>query len=184
MNGAGLGLPHERGPGGHHVEKYLDTVPFLYFQTRMIAKAMELKQEPKNEQVTGSPPPPSASPVLQQSSPQQEEHAPVMLTTMQPVPLSASEIHSYGDDRQFIYQVDGKHVEFVRQVRKRTLRIRGILQKNLLLFSGRSSSGNRFGCRLRTGPKWLSTNIPESRNHSACSFGACRRLGPLQVRLL
>lgn len=82
----------------------------------MIAKTMELKQVSKNDQVTGSPPPPSASPVLQQSPPQQEEQAPVMLTTMQPVPLSASEIHSYADDRQYIYQVDGKHVEFVRQV--------------------------------------------------------------------
>jgi len=80
---------------------------------------MEVKHEKMDDMGSGSPPPPIASPVVQQrhvASPQQEEEqiAPVMLTTMQPVPLVSSE--NYSDDRQIVYQVDGKHVEFVRQV--------------------------------------------------------------------
>lgn len=75
---------------------------------------MEVKPEQKDGSASGSPPPPSASP---ESSPTQDEQvAPVMLTTMQPVPLNAVDLHQYADDRQFVYQVDGKHVEFVRQV--------------------------------------------------------------------
>lgn len=74
---------------------------------------------------SASPPPPTASPVVAAESPggSPEENAPVMLTTMQPVPLNIMDLpknymsNSYiEDDRQeFIYQVDGKNVEIVRQ---------------------------------------------------------------------
>lgn len=76
-----------------------------------------------------SPPPPTASPVgMVSGSPpgnSPEDHsAPIMLTTMQPVPLNIMDLpkdymtHTYVDDgrpQEFIYQVDGKNVEIVRQ---------------------------------------------------------------------
>lgn len=76
---------------------------------------------------SASPPPPTASPVLAAESPRgspDDQNAPVMLTTMQPVPLNIMDLpkdymsNSYVDDgrhQEFIYQVDGKNVEIVRQ---------------------------------------------------------------------
>lgn len=75
---------------------------------------------------SASPPPPTASPVLTSGSPEgpSDESAPVMLTTMQPVPLNIMDLpkdymeHNYVDEgrhQEFIYQVDGKNVEIVRQ---------------------------------------------------------------------
>lgn len=77
---------------------------------------------------SGSPPPPTASPVgmVSGSPPEnspEDQSAPIMLTTMQPVPLNIMDLpkdymtHTYVDDgrQEFIYQVDGKNVEIVRQ---------------------------------------------------------------------
>lgn len=80
---------------------------------------------------SASPPPPTASPVLTAGSPgnsPDDQNTPVMLTTMQPVPLNIMDIpkdymtNAYVDDgsssrhhQEFIYQVDGKNVEIVRQ---------------------------------------------------------------------
>ncbi|KAK6643598.1 hypothetical protein RUM43_005108 [Polyplax serrata] len=79
---------------------------------------------------SGSPPPPTASPVVVATSVEspagsiEDQNAPVMLTTMQPVPLNIMDMpkdympNTYVDDgrqHEFIYQMDGKNVEIVRQ---------------------------------------------------------------------
>ncbi|KAL0278181.1 UNVERIFIED_CONTAM: hypothetical protein PYX00_000076 [Menopon gallinae] len=74
---------------------------------------------------SASPPPPTASPVVTGGSPggsPDDQSTPVMLTTMQPVPLNIMDVpnvpQSYVDEgrhQEFIYQVDGKNVEIVRQ---------------------------------------------------------------------